>query len=541
MEAAIDTVQQPRVVRVVRNVATAPLTAQKIREQMIDTRLPVAAYARVSTTNEEQEDSLERQKAHYTEYIGNRPEWRFMGVYDDPGITGTRADQRKGFQKLLADCRAGKIKKILCKSISRFARNTVDALQYIRELKELGIGIYFETQNIDTMTAGGDILITILAAIAEQESRNMSENIKWAFQKKFKEGEVVLACSQFLGYDHDKDKSIVINEEQAKVVRRIYREFLSGYACSAIAKRLTEDGIPTPSGKKQWRTGVIKSILTNEKYYGSAYLGKTCKRDVLSKERVASEEVYYVENSHPAIIPKDTWDLVQLEMTRRQEYRTCSETGNGKYSSKYPFSKKLICGECGMIYRRHAQYKRGNYVRTWVCITHKRQGNDYCSQRYILEDDVANAFQTVLKELVGDMSSIKEILEKNVVDTLGEKEDNGGAQVLLQIQSLQTEMIDINRKKRSGEIAYEAYVARAREIADQVEVLEKQQREIQAAEESRISETKRIKDILEAINGMHPMDEFDGEIFRRLIDNVIIKDKRLTFNFKVGISKTITI
>ena len=369
----------------------------------------------------------------------------------------------------------------------------------------------------------------------------MSENIKWAFQKKFKEGEVVLACSQFLGYDHDKDKNIVINEEQAKVVRRIYREFLSGYACSAIAKRLTEDGIPTPSGKKQWRTGVIKSILTNEKYYGSAYLGKTCKRDVLSKERVASEEVYYVENSHPAIIPKNTWDLVQLEMTRRQEYRTCSETGNGKYSSKYPFSKKLICGECGMIYRRHAQYKRGNYVRTWVCITHKRKGNDYCSQRYILEDDVANAFQTVLKELVGDMSSIKEILEKNVVDTLGEKEDNGGEQVLLQIQSLQTEMIDINRKKRSGEIAYEAYVARAREIADQVEVLEKQQREIQVAEESRISETKRIKDILEAISGMHPMDEFDGEIFRRLIDNVIIKDKRLTFNFKVGISKTITI
>lgn len=234
----------------------------------------------------------------------------------------------------------------------------------------------------------------------ERIINRVQKEMRTQFQKKFKEGEVVLACSQFLGYDHDKDKNIVINEEQAKVVRRIYREFLSGYACSAIAKRLTEDGIPTPSGKKQWRTGVIKSILTNEKYYGSAYLGKTCKRDVLSKERVASEEVYYVENSHPAIIPKNTWDLVQLEMTRRQEYRTCSETGNGKYSSKYPFSKKLICGECGMIYRRHAQYKRGNYVRTWVCITHKRKGNDYCSQRYILEDDVANAFQTVLKELV---------------------------------------------------------------------------------------------------------------------------------------------
>lgn len=541
METASNACQQARVVRVVRNISSTPITAQAIREKMIDTRLPVAAYARVSTTNEEQEDSLERQKAHYTEYIGNRPEWRFVGVYDDPGVTGTRADQRKGFQKLLADCRAGKIKKILCKSISRFARNTVDALQYIRELKELGVGVYFETQNIDTMTAGGDILITILAAIAEQESRNMSENIKWAFQKKFKEGEVMLACSQFLGYDRDKDKNIVINEEQAKVVRRIYREFLSGYACSAIAKRLTEDGIPTPTGKKQWRTGVIQSILTNEKYYGCAYLGKTCKRDVLSKERVASEEVYYVENSHPAIIQKDTWDLVQLEMARRQEYRTCSETGNGKYSSKYPFSKKLICGECGMIYRRHAQFKKGKYVRTWVCITHKRKGNEYCSQHYILEDDIEKAFQMVLNELVGDMGSIKEILQKNVVEALGERDCNSGEQVLMQIQCLQTEMIDINRKKRSGEIAYETYVTRAREIADQVEVLEKQQREIRAAEDNRITETKRIKDILETINEVRPTDEFDGEIFRRLIDNVIIKDKRLTFNFKVGISKSTTI
>ena len=208
METIIN--NQPKVVRVVRKVSSTQITAQNIREQLTDTRLPVAAYARVSTTNEEQEDSLERQKAHYTEYIGNRPEWRFVGVYDDPGVTGTRVDQRKGFQRLLNDCRVGKIKKILCKSISRFARNTVDALKYIRELKELGIGIYFETQNIDTMTAGGDILITILAAIAEQESRNMSENIKWAFQKKFKEGELMLVCSQFLGYDRDKDKNIVI-------------------------------------------------------------------------------------------------------------------------------------------------------------------------------------------------------------------------------------------------------------------------------------------------------------------------------------------
>ena len=527
METAIN--NQPKVVRVVRKVSSTQITAQTIREQLIDTRLPVAAYARVSTTNEEQEDSLERQKAHYTEYIGNRPEWRFVGVYDDPGVTGTRVDQRKGFQRLLNDCRAGKIKKILCKSISRFARNTVDALKYIRELKELGIGIYFETQNIDTMTAGGDILITILAAIAEQESRNMSENIKWAFQKKFKEGELMLVCSQFLGYDRDK------------IVRRIYREFLSGYSCATIAKNLIEDGILTVTGKKQWRASGIRNILTNEKYYGGAYLGKTCKKDVLSKERVASDEVYYVENSHPAIIPKDTWDLVQLELERRKDYRSCTETGNGRYSSKYPFSKKLICGECGMVFRRHAQYKKGEYVRTWVCITHKIKGNEYCSQHYILEEDIEKCFQKVISELVGDMSQIKEILKENVTSTLSEKEDDRGEQILLRMQALQSEMIDINRKKRAGEIAYELYIAKAQEIADEVEKLEREQKEIQSTENDRLAETKRLKDILEVINEMHPTDEFDGEMFRRLIDNVIVKGNQLTFNFKVGIVKTATI
>ena len=539
METIIN--NQPKVVRVVRKVSSTQITAQTIREQLTDTRLPVAAYARVSTTNEEQEDSLERQKAHYTEYIGNRPEWRFVGVYDDPGVTGTRVDQRKGFQRLLSDCRAGKIKKILCKSISRFARNTVDALKYIRELKELGIGIYFETQNIDTMTAGGDILITILAAIAEQESRNMSENIKWAFQKKFKEGELMLVCSQFLGYDRDKDKNIVINEEQAKIVRRIYREFLSGYSCATIAKNLTEDGIPTVTGKKQWRASGIRNILTNEKYFGGAYLGKTCKKDVLSKERVVSDEVYYVENSHPAIIPKDTWDLVQLELERRKDYRSCTETGNGRYSSKYPFSKKLICGECGMVFRRHAQYKKGEYVRTWVCITHKIKGNEYCSQHYILEDDIERCFQRVINEFVGDMSQIKEILKENVTSTLSEKDDNRGEQILLRMQALQAEMININRKKRAGEIAYELYIAKAQEIADEVEKLEREQKEIQSTENDRLAETKRLKDILEVINEMHPTDEFDGEMFRRLIDNVIVKGNQLTFNFKVGIVKTATI
>ncbi len=537
----VDNKTPVKVVKVVKKITPTTMTAQTIREQLIDTRLPVAAYARVSTNHEEQEDSLERQVSHYTERINSMPEWKFVDVYADPGITGTRADQRKGFQRLLADCRAGVVKKVLCKSISRFARNTVDALKYIRELKELGVGVYFETQNIDTMTAGGDILITILAAIAEQESRNMSENIKWAFQKKFQEGEVHLVCSTFLGYDRDKDKNIVINPEQAKIVRRIYRECLSGYSCSAIAKRLTEDGIPTPTGKKQWRTCVIESILTNEKYYGCAYLGKTYKKDVLSKQRVEREEVYYVENSHPAIIPKETWDLVQLELERRKDSRSSTKTSNGKYSSKYPFSKKLICGECGIPLRRHAHMKKGEYIRTWTCATHKIKGYEYCSQKYIYETDVENAFVKALQELVGDMGEIKGILKDNVISSLDDDLNERGEQIIIELEELKTEMITLNRLKRGGGIDHDLYVQRANQIADRIEALEKEQTELRTKDEVRMDATKRIKDIMEVINSVRATERFDGEVFKRLIEEVIVKDRTLTFNFKVGISKTMSI
>ncbi len=535
----MDTVDNntPKVVKVVKKITATTMTAQTIREQLIDTRLPVAAYARVSTANVEQEDSLERQVSHYTEYINSKPEWKFVDVYADPGITGTRTDQRKAFQRLLNDCRAGLIKKVMCKSISRFARNTVDALKYIRELKELGVSIYFETQNIDTMTAGGDILITILAAIAEQESRNMSENIKWAFQKKFQEGEVHLVCSTFLGYDRDKDKNIVINQEQAKIVRRIYRECLSGISCSTIAKQLTEDGIPTPTGKTQWRTSVVESILTNEKYYGSAYLGKTYKKDVLSKQRVEREEMYYVENSHPAIIPKETWDLVQLELARRKDFRSSTKTSNGRYSSKYPFSKKLICGECGIALRRHAHLKKGEYVRTWVCPTHKIKGNDYCKQLYIYENEVEDAFVKALKELVGDMGEVKTILKENVISSLDDEINERVEKIAIELEDLKTEMININRLKRAGGIDHNLYVERANQIADKIESLEKEQLELKTKEEIRVEASKRIKDIMEVINSVQATERFDGEVFRRLIEEVIVKDRTLTFKFKVGVEK----
>ena len=274
--------------------------------------LKVAAYARVSTDSEEQEDSFDRQVSYYSNYIQSNPEWEFVKVYSDPGISGTKAESRPGFMEMMEDCRKGKINRILVKSIARFARNTVDALKYIRELKELGISVYFEAHNLDTGTSGGEVLLTILAATAEEESRTISKNIKWTYQKKFERGEFVFNYSQFLGLKKT-DEGFVIVEEEAETVRRIYREFLSGGSYQQIAKGLNEDNVKTPSGRGKFSAPVIKSILTNEKYYGACMMGKTFKPDFLSKKRYKNTgqvDSYFVENALPPIVSKDIWSGV---------------------------------------------------------------------------------------------------------------------------------------------------------------------------------------------------------------------------------------
>lgn len=537
MEMGYNIQTQPKVVKVIKR--TTEDFQRILNESFVDNRIPVAAYARVSTNHLEQEDSLERQTAHYTEKITGNPDWKFAGIYADPGITGTRADKRPEFQRLIADCRSGKVKRVLVKSISRFARNTVDALNYIRELKELGIGIFFENEQIDTLSTGGEVLITVLAAMAEQESRNMSTNIKWAFRKKFQDGEIMLNYKFFLGYTRDENKNLVIVPEEAKVVRRIYREFLSGKSLNDIAKGLTADGIATPAHKKQWRVTTVQGILTNEKYYGAAFLGKTCKMDVLSKKRIDSDEIYYVENSHPAIIDKATWDIAQAEMKKRQEYRTGTKTCNGKYSSKYPFSKRLTCGECGLPLRRHAQTIKRVYTRTWVCPTHKLKGYDYCKQKYVTEEAVERAFVKALKELIGDIGDIKKILKGNIIESLDDSIPERLERVQIETEDLQTKMIELTRAKRSGIIDYDECNRKGMELAEKIRELNNERAELESRSADVLVAKNRITEILKTLEEITPTEKFDGEMFLKLVDEVIIKDGTGTFMFKVGINKKI--
>ena len=505
----------------------------------------VGAYARVSTKKEEQEDSYERQVNHYTNYIKHHEGWNYVDIYADEGITGTRAEGRKDFQRMMADCRLGKLDKILVKSIARFARNTVDALNAIRELKELGVSVYFENENIDTLSPGGEVLITILAAMAEQESRTISSNIKWAYQKKFQNGDILLNYTRFLGYTRDEDHNLVIVPEEAQVVQRIFREYLYGYSMAQIAKGLTEDKIPTPSKKKKWYPSVIQSILQNEKYYGGLICGKTYKPDVLSKKRYKNEgqvERYYIENSHPAIVTREEFEMAQAELRRRKTISGSSATEQGKYSSKYAFSKKLMCGVCGAYYRRHAQYCKGEYIYTWVCPTHKLKGSDVCKQTYLKETEIEQAFVDLLESMVGDYDTISAQLKENILSSMDEDVSEELTRTMEDIERLQIEMLELLRRKRKGEIDTKEYNERGAILERQIQSLTEKRAALEEKSTASKLAIMRVDQVMQALQSAGNIEKNNGELFRAMVDVVVVRNTyTLEFHLKAGITESVTI
>lgn len=290
-------------------------------------KLRVVAYCRVSTDSDEQATSYEAQVEHYTEFIQKNADWEFAGIYADDGISGTNTKKREEFNRMIDDCKDGKIDMIITKSISRFARNTLDCLKYIRQLKDMNIPVQFEKESINTMDAKGEVLITIMASLAQQESQSLSQNVKLGLQYRYQQGKVQINHNRFLGYTKDADGNLVIDPEQAEIVKRIYREYLEGLSMDKISAGLEADGILTGAGKPKWHTSTINKILRNEKYIGDALLQKTYTTDFLNKTRVKNNGIvpqYYVEGNHEAIIPKDIYLQVQEELVRRRVVKTLS-------------------------------------------------------------------------------------------------------------------------------------------------------------------------------------------------------------------------
>ena len=387
-----------------KNVTTIPATRNRFTADPISSRKKrkVAGYARVSTDMEDQQTSYAAQCDYYTSYIQSREDWVFVGLYSDEGISATSTRHREGFNKMVEDALDGKIDLIITKSVSRFARNTVDSLSTIRKLKDNGTECYFEKENIWTFDSKGELLITIMSSLAQEESRSISENCTWGMRKRFADGKVTVPFGRFLGYDRGEDGNLVVNKEQAKIVREIYGLFLQGRSPYQIAKILTEKGIPTPGGKKVWGKAVVESILTNEKYKGDALLQKVYTVDFLSKKKKVNEgEVpqYYVEGNHEAIIPSAVFDNVQVLMQSRGK-------GNGRNSYVSIFSSKIRCGDCGSWYGSKVWHSNDKYRKViWQC-NHKFDGGEKCTTPHLDEETIRQLFIKALNTINREKSRI---------------------------------------------------------------------------------------------------------------------------------------
>ena len=386
------------------SITCIPATKSKFSDVPITsiTKRRVAAYARVSTGSDEQFTSYEAQIDYYTRFIQEHSEWTFLTVYTDEGISGTNTKKRDGFNQMITDALAGKIDLIVTKSVSRFARNTVDSLVTVRKLKERGIEIFFEKEGIWTLDSKGELLITIMSSLAQEESRSISENVTWGQRKRFADGKVSMPYKHFLGYEKGEDGMPVINEKEAAVVRLIFRLFLDGKTPSGICRQLETEGVLTPSGKQKWNVSTVKSILCNEKYKGDALLQKKFTVDFLTKKMKPNEgEVpqYYVEGSHPAIICPEEFDKVQAEITRRK-------TLGWSYSGSSVFSSKLACADCGGNYGPKVWHSTDKYRRViWRCNA-KFDGKNKCATPHLTEDEIKKKFLKAYNQLMGNREQV---------------------------------------------------------------------------------------------------------------------------------------
>lgn len=512
--------------------ATIHQTSAQNRNSAMKRR--VAAYARVSTDSEEQLTSYEAQVDYYTKYIQGREDWEFVDVYTDEGISAVNTKNREGFKQMVTDALAGGIDLIITKSVSRFARNTVDSLSTVRKLKEKGVEVYFEKENIYTFDGKGELLITIMSSLAQEESRSISENVTWGQRKRFSDGKVSLPYAQFLGYEKGEDGLPQIVESEAETIRQIFRMFIGGMTFSAIARRLTESSIPSPAGKDKWQTATVRSILHNEKYKGEALLQKGFTVDFLTKRRKVNEgEVpqYYVQNSHPAIIVPDEFDTVQAEIERRKKLgRPC---GCGS-----PFTAKIICGDCGGFYGSKVWGSNTKYRRTiWRC-NDKYKGDTKCETRHVTEDEVKEAFLTDFNKLLGSREEL--ITDCRLAQS-----------VLCECRTLDVELLELQREievvvELSRKAIYEnarvaqsqedwikrnnSYLERHRRATERIAVLDEMKRE-------RLAKGLRLEAFIRDLASCPlVIDEFDERLWVVTVDTVTVtKDGRLVFRFKDGI------
>ena len=525
-----------------KKVTIIPANPKLEKKDFRSQHLRVAPYCRVSTDKDEQLTSYEAQIEYYTAKIAANPEWTMVRLYADEGITGTSTKKRKQFNKLVTDCEAGKIDLVITKSVSRFGRNTLDGLQYTRKLKRLGIGVYFEKENVNTLHMDNEMILTFFFSQAQAESESLSGNVKWGHRKNFRDGKVYYQYKNFMGYRRGPDGAPEIDEEQAKIVRRIFARYLLGDSVGTIRKGLEADGIKTVRGNDKWSDSVIQGMLQNEKYIGDALLQKTYIADLFShqsKKNMGELPKYYVHDCHPAIIDRETFRKVQEEMARRSSKKRTSskaKTQLGKYSGKYALSELLICGECGSPYRRTTYMPHGERVYVWRCLNRMENGKRICKHSpTFAERDLHGVVMSAMNELFSQQVA-RNIVRDCVTSALA------GAQPELSLPALENQLrlVEERQKELLGLAYQDANNSFYDDELQKILEVKAQLLEMRAEVERTQPATTELDHRIERIESELALDsgaitEYDDTMARQLISNIKVLDReRLLIRFKDG-------
>lgn len=524
-----------------RKVTVTPPDPKYTEKDIRKQQLRVAPYCRVSTGSEEQETSFTAQMEYYTQRIADTEGWTMVKMYADKGISGTSAKRRPEFLKMIRDAEKGKIDLVITKSVSRFCRNTLDGLEYVRRLKKCGVGVYFEKDYTNTLNMDNEMILTFLMSQAQAESESMSTSIKWGFRKRFQDGVVYYHYDTLLGYRRGPDGGPEIDPDESQVVRRIFARYLMGQSFQQICDGLMEDGIRTAQGGETWYPSTVKSILQNEKYVGDAVLQKTFTEDLFDRRQVKNEgqlPKYYVHDAHPAIIDRPAFQRVQEELARRASLRKTSskaKTEQGKHSGKYVLSGLLVCSECGSPYRRITYMPDGEKRFVWRCLNRIEHGRRICKRSATMEEPELQAAVTAALNEMFRQREARETLAQCVAAALagpGDGTSLSGVEARLralqarQLELLQLAMGDTENTEFDGELT--------RINAAMTELLTRKTKlEREGAAPVQDSRTQAITGVLERADSA--LGGFQESIVFQTVNRVAVLDKgRLSIRFKDG-------
>lgn len=515
------------------NVTIIPAKVQTTQNRDKYHQLRVAAYCRVSTAQEEQQNSFAVQVAYYTDLINKKKVWTLAGIFADEGISGTQTKKRTEFNRMIRMCKNKKIDLVITKSISRFARNTVDCLEYVRQLKDLGIGVIFEKENINTLTMTSEFMIALYGSFAQAESESISKNVSWGKEKAYREGKVAFQYSKLLGYRKGEDGKPEIVPEEAETVKMIYAMFLDGYSMKSIKNILESRNHLTPTGKKIWSESLVRSILKNEKYVGDALLQKTYTLDCISHKVVKNNgerPMYLVTDHHTPIIDRDTYNRVQQELARRSSKRKVADktiTEQGKYSSKYALTELLICGHCGTPYRRTTWASRGKKQIVWRCISRLEHGKKYCPDSPTLkEEQLHKAIIRAINNYYSCRDDIVRILKANigtVFECQGQEEILAIEKRLKEIDQARNDLVGLiaaggcDEDKLDSEFA--KLYAEEQSLSERLTVL-KSKNKTSAETQGKLDKIMELID-----NEKFKLETFDNVLIRKLIECVKVLSK----------------